>query len=186
MLVVVDAQPGFYSPDALDEADSAAAGAALERASWLAGLAAALGVPALVTEEDPGRNGRTDSRILERLATGTPVLTKPEFGLAGCADILAAFQQTQHSTAILVGCETDVCVAQSAIGLVELGFRAVILADATFSPGEMHERGLARAAGGGAELNHCKGVAYEWLRTLDAARRLPVEHPEVGEPPFRM
>ena len=186
VLVVVDAQPGFYAHESLEQADSAAASAALERAGWLAGLATALGISALVTEEDPGRNGPTDPRILARLAEDTPVLTKSEFGLAGCADIVAALRAARRSTAVLVGCETDVCVAQSAIGLVGLGFRAVVLTDATFSPGEMHERGLARAAGGGAELSHCKGLAYEWLRTLDAARRLPVEHPEVGEPPFRM
>ena len=186
VLVVVDAQPGFYAHESLDEADSTAAAAALERAGWLAGLAVALAVPVVVTEEDPARNGATDPRILGRLPDGTPVLSKPEFGLAGCPDILAAVRATRRSTAVLVGCETDVCVAQSAIGLIELGFRAVVLTDATFSPGEMHERGLARAADAGAELNHAKGLAYEWLRTLEAARRLPVEHPELGEPPFRM
>ena len=57
VLVVVDAQPGFYAHESLEQADSAAASAALERAGWLAGLATALGISALVTEEDPGATG---------------------------------------------------------------------------------------------------------------------------------
>ena len=89
----------------------------------LAGVAAALGVPAVITEEDPGRNGATDARILEALGADTPVFTKPVFGLAGCPDILAAVRATGRSTAVLAGFETDVCVAQSAVGLVDLGFR---------------------------------------------------------------
>lgn len=57
--------------------------------------------------------------------------------------------------------------------------------DAVFSPGEMHERGLARMAAAGVERNHCKGLAYEWTRTVDEARRV-LSSPELGEPPFRL
>jgi nicotinamidase-related amidase len=181
VLVVVDAQPGFYAAASLSDSDRDAAAKALSRAVGVAGVAAALGVPALVTEEDPGRNGPTEARILEELGPDTQVFTKPSFGLAECPDILAAVRATQRGTVVLAGFETDVCVAQSAVGLVERGFRAVVLEDATFSPGAMHERGLARAAAGGAERNHCKGVAYEWLGTLDASRRLSAEHPQLGE-----
>ena len=60
---------------------------------------------------------------------------------------------------MLAGFETDVCVAQSAVGLVELGFRAVVLEDATYTnSAREHERGLARMAGTGVERNHCKGA----------------------------
>ena len=73
VLVVVDAQPGFLG----DHADSA-----VERMVWLVAVAARLGVPVVVTEEEPERNGATDARVAERLPTGTPVFTKPTFGLA--------------------------------------------------------------------------------------------------------
>ena len=179
--MIVDAQPGFYDAEPLAASDVEPAADVLRRAAWIAGVAAALGVPAVITEEDPGRNGATDARILEALGADTPVFTKPVFGLAGCPDILAAVRATGRSTAVLAGFETDVCVAQSAVGLVDLGFRVVVLDDATFSPGEMHERGLARATAGGAERNHCKGVAFEWLGTLEAARRLSAEYPQLGE-----
>ena len=160
LLVVVDAQPGFLP---------AGAEPAVERMAWLVAVAAQLGIPVLVTEEEPDRNGATDARVAERLPAAAPVFTKPTFGLAGTPEILEAVRATGRGTAVLVGCETDVCVAQSAIGLQAAGFACVVVDDATFSPGEMHERGLARLASEGVARNHTKGVTYEWLRTVDDA-----------------
>ena len=172
VLVVVDAQPGFFRKDWFAEADTAAALAALERAAWLVSVAASLEIPIVVTEEEPERNGATEPHIAERLPTGTPVLRKGTFGLAGEPEILAAVRATGRRTAIVVGCETDVCVAQSAIGLLEHGFGCVVVDDATFSPGEMHARGLDRIATAGVARNHAKGLTYEWLGTVDEAHRV--------------
>jgi nicotinamidase-related amidase len=176
VLVVVDAQPGFLA----DDAD-----AAVERMAWLVAVAAQLGVPVVATEEEPDRNGPTDPRVAAHLPAGTEVFRKPSFGLAGTPEILAAVRATGRGTAIVVGCETDVCVAQSAIGLREEGFSCVVVDDATFSPGEMHERGLARIAGEGVARNHAKGVTYEWLRTVDDAH-LVLNDPALPPPPFRL
>jgi nicotinamidase-related amidase len=172
VLVVVDAQPRFLG---------AGAEPALERIAWLVAVAARLGVPVVVTEEEPERNGATDPTVAERLPAETPVFTKPTFGLAGTPEILAAVQATGRGTVVLVGAETDVCVAQSAIGLHESGLACVVVDDATFSPGEMHERGLARIAADGVARNHAKGVTYEWLRTVDDAHAAFADLPE---PPF--
>jgi len=174
VLVVVDAQPGFLAAEAEP---------AVERMAWLVALAARLGVPVVVTEEEPERNGATDERVGARLPARTPVLTKPTFGLARTPEILDAVRATGRGTAVVVGCETDVCVAQSAIGLSEEGFACVVVEDATFSPGEMHERGLARVAAEGVARNHAKGVTYEWLRTVDEAHAVFAD-PALPPPPF--
>jgi nicotinamidase-related amidase len=178
VLVVIDAQPGFY-PEEL--ADRPAALEALARAGWLAKLARELDVPVVATEEEPERNGRTG---LE-LAPGTPVLTKPTFGLAGTPEILEAVHATGRTAVVVVGCETDVCVAQSAIGLQAAGFTCIVVDDATFSPGEMHERGLARLASEGVARNHAKGVTYEWLRTVEDAHAV-LRDPELPSAPFKL
>jgi nicotinamidase-related amidase len=172
----LDVQPGFLAP----EADGA-----VERMAWLVAVAARLGIPVVVTEEEPERNGPTDPRVAAQLAAGTPVFTKPSFGLAGTPEILEAVRATGRTTAIVVGCETDVCVAQSAIGLRGEGFDCVVVDDAAFSPGEMHERGLARLAGEGVARNHAKGVTYEWLRTVDDAHDA-FGDPSLPPPPFRL
>ena len=176
VLVVVDAQPGFLAPEAEP---------AVERMVWLVAVAALLGIPVVVTEEEPERNGATDARVAQRLPAATPSFTKETFGLAGSAEILGAVRATERGTAVVVGCETDVCVAQSAIGLQAAGFASVVVDDATFSPGEMHERGLARMASEGVARNHAKGVTYEWLRTVDDAHAV-LRDPALPPPPFQL
>ncbi len=184
VLIVIDAQPGFSGASG-DEA--AAAAGSREVAGWLTGVAAALGVPIVVTEEDADRNGPTDPLIFDRLPAGTPVLPKAVFGLTDVPEILAAVQATGRRTAVIVGAETDVCVAQSAVGLHDRDFRVVVVADATFSPGAMHEHGLRRLRDERIEVRHAKGVYYDWLRTLDAARAFEAEHPDLATPPgFRL
>ncbi len=185
VLVVVDVQPGFLARAWFSEQDAAAARTALDRMVWLVALAARLGIPIVVTEEEPERNGPTDPRVAERLPAATPALCKPTFGLAGTPEILAAVRATGRGTAVVIGCETDVCVAQSAVGLREQGFDVAVVVDATFSPGEMHARGLDRLAAAGIARNHAKGVTYEWLRSVQHAHAVLGE-PGLPTPPFRL
>jgi len=185
LLVVVDVQPGFLERPWFSSEDVAASRAALGRAVWLTALAGRLGVPVVVTEEEPDRHGSTDSSLAQRLPEGAPVLRKATFGLAGTPEILAAVRGTGRRTAVFVGCETDVCVAQSAVGLLAEGLAAVVVEDATFSPGEMHVRGLDRMAAAGVERNHSKGVTYEWLRSVDDAQAV-LGDPGLPTPPFRL
>lgn len=174
VLVVVDAQPGFLS-----SADTGV----IARVAWLVRVAGALDVPIVVTEEQPDRNGPTAPAIADQLPAGTPVLTKPVFGLADVPDILDAVDATGRRTAVLVGAETDVCIAHSALGLLDRRYRVAVVADATYSPGSMHEHGLRRIAEAGGTVLHAKGVYYEWLRTVEAATAFRHAHPEIADPP---
>ena len=173
VLVVVDAQPGFLPAGDADET--------VARIGWLVAVAGVLGIPVVVTEEEPERHGATDPRI----GAGSAVFRKPTFGLASTPEILAAVEATGRRTVVLVGAETDVCVAQSAIGLHEAGFTCAVVEDASFSPGEMHERGLARIAAEGIARNHAKGVTYEWLRTVEDAHAT-LRDPALPAPPFAL
>ncbi len=178
LLLVIDAQPTFYGT-----APSSEQATALARAAWLAGVATALEVPAVVTEEHAVRNGPTDAAILAALPPGTAAHDKVVFGAADQADILAAIEATGRRTAVVVGLETDVCVAHSALGLLDHGFRVVVVDDASFSPGGMHGAGLRRIVAAGGELLPAKGVWYEWLRTLEGSRAILRAHPELADPP---
>jgi nicotinamidase-related amidase len=181
LLIVVDVQERFYG--ALRDDDAARLALVTERIAWLAAVATALGLPAVVTEEDPARNGPTVPAIRRALPADVPTFTKPVFGLADVSEIMTAVEATGRRTAVIAGLETDVCVAHSAIGLRDRGYRVAVVADSTFSPGEMHEHGLRRLAFAGVELVHAKGVYYEWLRTLDAVRALGSARPDLAEPP---
>jgi nicotinamidase-related amidase len=64
----------------------------------------------------------------------------------------------------------DVCVAQSAVALIDAGYRVVVPADATYTAREDdHRRGLARMSAAGVEIHLSKSVTYEWLEDVDTA-----------------
>jgi nicotinamidase-related amidase len=182
LLVVIDLQPRFWG-DRLDAEDLRRAEEVAARAAWLAGVASAVGVPAVITEEEPERNGPTDAAVLAALRPGAPIFTKPVFGLADCPDIMEAVASTGRRTAVLAGYETDVCVTHSAAGLREAGYRVVVAEDAVYSPFGAQAPGLARLRDWGAELVHCKGIYYDWVRTLQAALAFRKDNPHLGEPP---
>lgn len=180
LLAVVDLQPHFFEPRIREDPAYAQAHA---RAVWVARVAAALGVPAIVTEEDSARNGSTSAEVTAALGGDVPTFDKPVFGLADCEPILAALEGASRGTIALIGFETDVCVAHSAVGLLAAGFRAVVVADACYSPSSAHEWGLRRVADAGAEIVHAKGLYYEWIRNLAVSRDFEATHPELADPP---
>jgi nicotinamidase-related amidase len=182
MLLVIDAQQDFY-PAGRADIDRAAFGEMLRRAAWVTAVAGRLGVPVVVTEEDAAVNGATAEVIRAALPKGAPVLPKWTFGAPANPDILAAIGATGASTAVLVGLETDVCVAHSALGLEELGKRVVAVHDALFSPGAAHANGLGRMERAGVELVSAKELAYDWLRTVTGVREFFRANPELADPP---
>jgi nicotinamidase-related amidase len=182
LLVVVDLQPRFWG-DRLGAEDVRQARNAAARAAWLAGAASALDVPAVITEEEPDHNGPTDAAVLAALRPAAPVFTKLVFGLADCPDIMEAIGSTGRRTAVLAGYETDVCVTHSAVGLKEAGYRVVVAEDAVYSPFGAQLPGMARLRDLGFELVHCKGIYYDWARTLKAALAFRRDNPQLAEPP---
>jgi nicotinamidase-related amidase len=172
VLCVVDTQPGFVAHRFLTEQERDRAGATVERIAWLVGLAGLIDVPTVVVEEGADRNGATDQRVMERVPPGTVVHSKAAFSLTGSDAAVAALDATGRRTVVVVGFETDVCVMQSAVELLDRGFRAVAVEDATFSAGLQHERGIRRMTQAGVEINHGKGLVLEWLRTVDFGRQV--------------
>jgi nicotinamidase-related amidase len=182
VLLVVDTQEGFYGPER-DDVDRAAFALCIDRVAWVTALARVLEVPVVVTEEDPGTNGPTSPRVLDRLPGGAPVLTKPVFGAGANPPILAALAASTRRTVVLAGLETDVCIAHSAITLGERGYLVAAVADALFSPGEAHRHGLRRLRSEGVQLLSAKELFYDWTRTLDGARAAVDGAPELEPPP---
>jgi nicotinamidase-related amidase len=181
-LLVIDTQEGFY-PDDRDDIDRAAFALVVERVAWLAGLARILEVPVVVTEEDPAGNGPTSPRVAAGLAASAVVLPKPVFAAGDNPAIAEAIAATGRRTIVLAGLETDVCVAHSALSLIERGFRVAAVSDALFSPAEAHRHGLKRLRAEGVQLLSAKELFYDWARTLADVRELVRAHPELEPPP---
>jgi nicotinamidase-related amidase len=177
VLAVIDVQESF-----LDRIGADAAASLVERIRWLVTVAGHLGIPVVVTEEEPQVNGSTATAIMDALPPGTVVHTKPVFGLADNPDILADVEETSRQTSVLVGMETDVCVAHSALGLLDHGYRVAVVEDATASPGGEHEPGLRRMQEAGVSVMRVKGLFYEWIRVVQGWHDFEQAHPEAKPP----
>jgi hypothetical protein len=133
-------------------------------------VASELDVPIVVTVEDPDRNGGLVEIVEACRPPNVPVHPKFVFDLAADPRILESVASTRRQTAVLVGLETDVCVAHSAIGLRHLGYRVAVVSDATASPS--HQAGLVRITRMGVETLPVRTLYYEWVRTVAGAADL--------------
>jgi nicotinamidase-related amidase len=170
VLVLVDVQESFLGK--LPEAESAIL---IERICWLIGVARWARVPLVVMAEDISSSGAVHPAVAGALAPGTPVHDKMHFGLAAEESILQSVRDSKRNTAILVGLETDVCVCQSALGLLEQGYRVAVVADAIGSPGPDHAYGLQRMRAAGVVVVGLKALFYEWMRTVQRSEQFHAE-----------
>ena len=175
LLLAIDIQPHFVKKESKNEQNPL-----LQRMCWVIKVANWLGVPLIVTAEDIPRTGNVSSEVAEILPSGTGIYNKTTFGLAAQPDILEAVRQTQRKTAVLIGYETDVCVAHSALGLMDFGYRVAVVADATGSPGDAHQTGLDRIRHAGGIILSAKSLYYEWVRTV--AKALEFEDSKIKTP----
>ena len=176
LLIVIDIQPSFVQKESEDGST-----ALLQRMCWVIKVANWLKVPLVVTAEDIPNNGSVSAEIAELLLPDTKVYNKMTFSLAAQPDILEAVRQTKRKTAVLIGYETDVCIMHSALGLLDLGYKVAVVADATGSPGNAHQIGLERIRGAGGTIVSAKSLYYEWIRTVEKSvefEALGIETPE--------
>ena len=170
-LVVIDVQQYFLDKLSLDRRAPL-----VERIAWLMRTAALLDIPVIATAEDVERNGPLVPELVRYLPASAPaVFNKMVFGLWGQEGIRAAVEATGRDCFVLAGLETDVCVAQSALGLRAAGYQVAVVSDACASPLPHHEHGLQRLQGSGVVLTSVKTVFYEWLRDLETTYRIREE-----------
>ena len=160
--------------------------AVLANAMRLGRVAHALQVPVWGTEENPQGLG---GNAVELKALCRKTLVKMHF--SACADGLTELlrpparpQQAgnarslpkhlqkapalERSSIVLAGCETHVCLMQTALDLLDEEFEVWIVTDACGSRSERsRDAAFDRLAGAGAELVTTEMVAFEWLRTAD-------------------
>lgn len=160
-LIVIDVQSHFLDKLPLDWRRPLVA-----RIAWLVRVAKALGIPVIATAEDIAHDGPLVPELISELPSGTSVHDKMVFGLAGQGAILDDIKRAGRGTCVLIGLETDVCIAHSAIGLMQEGYQVAVIEDATASPPPHHAAGLRRIAAAGSLITTCKGIHYEWVRDL--------------------
>jgi nicotinamidase-related amidase len=82
----------------------------------------------------------------------------------------------ERNSIVIAGCETHVCLLQTALELLEQEFEVWVVTDACGSRTERNrDAAFDRLAGNGAELVTTEMVAFEWLRTAEHPMFKPVQ-----------
>lgn len=163
--------------------------AVLANARRLAGLARPLGIPVWGTEQSPDKLGGTEAtlaalcdRIVPKTAFSAaaalqPLLAPPAPAPRGNARSLPHHLQqpaaapSHRTTLVLAGCETHVCLLQTALGLLEAEWDVWVVTDACGSRTERNrDAAYDRLAAAGCELVTTEMVGFEWLRDAGHAQ----------------
>ena len=165
VVVVIDMQDWFLNSYAPSTAARLVA-----HVEWLCRLAQHFKVPLIALSEDAAIKGGINNTVKAALPPNSVIYDKFFFSVCRQPVAYNKILETRRSTVILVGIVTDVCVAQSALELIQEGLHVVVLADATFAPGFHHELGLQRIRDAGGLVTSVTGLYYEWARGVDACK----------------
>ena len=119
-------------------------------------------VPVVVTSEQPvHQKGSLPQEIGERLSDLAVAFEKNSFDLTGEQRIKDHFARLNRKQVIVAGCETDVCVLQSCLGLLSLGYEVYLVEELLFSSSRNVDAAIARMKAEGAVLLTYKSLFYE-------------------------
>jgi nicotinamidase-related amidase len=122
-----------------------------------------LGLPILVTEQNPEKLGPTVPEVAEAVGE-VRALDKMAFSCCRDEGFLAALRATGRTTWVLCGMEAHVCVSQTALDLLAQGYGVHIAADAVGSRTRANwEAGLDRARQAGAIITTTEMALFELL-----------------------
>ena len=159
-LIVIDMQDKLL-------ASIADAQSVLANTIRLIGFARRLGVPITVTEHYPAGLGATSAVLGDALGHVAQTISKLAFS-AWREDTVRARLREQRQAGrdqvVLAGCETHVCVGQTALDLIANDFQVFVVADATASRRPQdRDIALQRMSRCGAALVTQEMVGFEWL-----------------------
>lgn len=145
-------------------------GPVLASGLFLAQVARTLGLPVLGTEQNPQALG---PNVASLRALCEPTLAKMHFD-ATADGLLPLLRARAVQQVVLAGCETHVCLMQTALGLLSAGLQVAVVPEACGSRRPADKMlALQRLSAAGAHLLSAEMVAFEWLRSC--------EHPQFRE-----
>ena len=163
------------------------ASAVWKRAEVLAKTAKLLQVPVWATEQNPSGLGATApeirqhcQRVLSKMAFSAveeglgewlspPAPSAPKGNARSLPRHLQKPVEPEVGpTIVIAGCETHICLLQTALDLLEDDFDVWVITDACASRADRdRDAAFDRLAGAGAELLTTEMVIFEWLRSAE-------------------
>lgn len=185
-VLLIDVQPVFL--DMAYARLGQAREALLVRLEHLLMLADWMDLPFIATFEKPiAENGELPARLEKVFPDLAQRFVKNYFGCTSQPEIRAAIEELPSKQIAVAGAETDVCILQSVLGLLQMGYDVFLLEDCIFTSEAHPGPALRRMIQAGAIPCTLKTMAYELIGCVDEVAWYPEawnqnDHP--GRKPF--
>jgi nicotinamidase-related amidase len=128
-------------------------------------------IPIVVTLERPvDQKGTLPQDINNRLGDQAQTFEKDFFDLTKEKKIRDCLRRLKKKQVIVAGCETDVCVLQSCLGLLSLGYEVYVVEELLFSSSHNVGSSIERMKSEGAIFLTYKSLYYEMIEAVDGGR----------------
>ncbi|MBU2022804.1 MAG: hydrolase [Gammaproteobacteria bacterium] len=122
-----------------------------------------LGLPILWLEQNPEKLGATVPELREVVDMVEPI-AKYSFSACGEPAFVDAVKKAKVNTWLVSGIEAHICVYQTALGLLDLGYEVELVSDCVSSRAiENKEMALAKLARKGAEVTSLEMCLFELI-----------------------
>jgi nicotinamidase-related amidase len=128
-------------------------------------------VPMVATLERPvDQKGALSREIAKHMSGDAKIFEKDFFDLTKEKKIADYIARLKKKQVIVAGCETDVCVLQSCVGLLGLGYDVYVVEELVFSLSWNVDAAIARMKAAGAVFLTYKSLYYELIEAVDGGR----------------
>ncbi|HEY7246031.1 MAG TPA: isochorismatase family protein [Xanthobacteraceae bacterium] len=177
--VIIDVQEFFLS-----QVDQHARCTIVTNTRSFARVLGYLRIPIVVTLERPvEQKGSLPKEIREHLRDRVDIFEKNFFDLTREEPIREHLARLGKKQVMVAGCETDVCVLQSCLGLLDLGYEVYVVEDLLFSSSRNVAAALARMKAQGAVFLTYKSLYYELIAAADGGLHAERMRAELGQMP---
>jgi isochorismate hydrolase len=128
-------------------------------------------IPIVVTLERPIHyKGSLPKGLKKHLGDRAELFEKDFFDLTKEKKIRNYLRGLKKKQVIVAGCETDVCVLQSCLGLLGLGYEVYVVEELLFSSSPNVDSAITRMKAEGAVFLTYKSLYYELIEAVEGGR----------------
>ena len=125
-------------------------------------------IPIIVTLERPvDYKGSLPKEIRKHLGDRARIFEKDFYDLSKEKDIRDHLRRLKRRQVIMAGCETDVCVLQSCLGLLSLGYEVYVMEELIFSSSRDVGAAIGRMKAEGVTFMTYKSLFYELTESVE-------------------
>lgn len=127
-----------------------------------------MGIPMIGTEHYLSGLGPTDKKVLDEWG-GIPFIDKITFSCYGNDEFKRELSKINKKVVIVTGLETQICVLQTVLDLLDQNFEVIVLKDAVLSSTTLKwENGLDLMKNAGAHILNTETLIFYLLKRADS------------------